>query len=537
MLTYERVKPLKGESLNYEVVGGSSAPTTFKKENTIWVKPTVLDIEAIADAESLVDNTRLGCYINNSTGVVVKPNTNDCRIRYFPCITGHQYNFKLSDGQTVIIAWYNNVPVAGATGTILHGIGNTNAQATLDYTVTAPDRATYLAIWYYDSSKNSKVIDPTITDITKKNEILKLLSNYSNASDVKNHAFGYNNPWLHYVEKNHIHNSMIIEPAYLTTNGNAVLENDNTDPCYIENYIPVKYGTNYTVNYTLSESKSMWLRITEYIEDGPGNYTFKGYTNNVDNVAGTSKSFTYTPSATNVTAVRISWRSFSSFSISCNLDFIEPSAEECLASVGDIWFQTDINKAPVNFNAIKLNGLIIYPYICNQWNGVCWKRSTSYLFSNKGTENTLINVYADPAGPYEWTSPDMTGDNVYGAITTSSTNIGSHPLSMLFDRTLPYNTSYAVLRAGNWYQWTLPEGESRLIFKWQVEVCSGGTTDILMEALGVSGTWHTIGNIKRGDAYGYKSGTCDLGEEITAIKFTKQDANNTYIRAMQFWGY
>lgn len=32
-----RAKPLCGTSLNYEVVGGTTAPTSFNKENTIWV--------------------------------------------------------------------------------------------------------------------------------------------------------------------------------------------------------------------------------------------------------------------------------------------------------------------------------------------------------------------------------------------------------------------------------------------------------------------------------------------------------------------
>lgn len=36
-MAIHKAKPLSGVSLNYEVVGGTTAPTTFRKENTIWV--------------------------------------------------------------------------------------------------------------------------------------------------------------------------------------------------------------------------------------------------------------------------------------------------------------------------------------------------------------------------------------------------------------------------------------------------------------------------------------------------------------------
>lgn len=41
MAIVHKAKPLGGVSLNYEVVGGTSEPTTFKKENTIWVNTDV----------------------------------------------------------------------------------------------------------------------------------------------------------------------------------------------------------------------------------------------------------------------------------------------------------------------------------------------------------------------------------------------------------------------------------------------------------------------------------------------------------------
>ena len=52
-------------------------------------------------------------------------------------------------------------------------------------------------------------------------------------------------------------------------------------------------------------------------------------------------------------------------------------------NLGEVWIQTDIDKAPVSFNAIKKNKLMIYPYNkINQWNGSKWSSKDSYLYQN-----------------------------------------------------------------------------------------------------------------------------------------------------------
>ena len=53
MLVYEKAKPLIGNMLNYEVVGGTTPPTTFKKENTVWVNTDIPITEHTVSYENL----------------------------------------------------------------------------------------------------------------------------------------------------------------------------------------------------------------------------------------------------------------------------------------------------------------------------------------------------------------------------------------------------------------------------------------------------------------------------------------------------
>ena len=149
-----------GASLNYKVIGGASAPSN-PKENTIWVNTTV-----DKESRSAVSTTQLALYINSSTGVVTAASSNTVYTDYFECEAGKKYRFRLSDGKTVLIASFSEVPAKGKTGTIIYGGGKTHGADTLDYTVTAPAGATHLAIWFYDSSANSSVPKLTVNDIT-----------------------------------------------------------------------------------------------------------------------------------------------------------------------------------------------------------------------------------------------------------------------------------------------------------------------------------------------------------------------------------
>lgn len=398
MLVYEKAKPLTGIDLNYEVVGGLTPPTTFNKENTIWIN-TIVDKESIARPQATINGLQQNYYINATTGVITQPSSNTCYSKYFDCIEGHEYNFKLSDGQTVLIAHFNALPNKGATGTILYGNGKNTGLAELDYTIIGPagiesngiTSPGFLGIWYYDSSANSSVPQLTITDLTEMNNIMNTLPD---AYEITEHAFAHENPWVYYEDIDYIADSTIIQDQYLSTSGTVTAGDGTNAPCYTENYIPVEYGKTYNIDYKLSASKSMWLRIIEYtstvsLASGEVSYSFKAYDTAVNQVTGTSQTLTYTPSASTVTHVRLTWRTFYPSGTTCTFSFVKPNVEFNTAVIGDTWIKTDIDKAPVSFNAIKRNELMIYPYKLKQWNGNKWKAMGGSLYQN----DTAILIY------------------------------------------------------------------------------------------------------------------------------------------------
>ena len=170
-----------GASLNYKVVGGTSAPAN-PKENTIWVNTTV-----DKEGRSTVDTTQLSYYIKDTTGVVTKPSSNTTYTRYFECIEGHQYRFQMDDGRTVLIASFTAVPNTGVAGTVLYGTGKTHGADTLDYTVTASSGVKYLGIYYYDSSANSSVPTLTVNDLT-------LQATLPDETPITSHVFSATQP-------------------------------------------------------------------------------------------------------------------------------------------------------------------------------------------------------------------------------------------------------------------------------------------------------------------------------------------------------
>lgn len=70
--------------------------------------------------------------------------------------------------------------------------------------------------------------------------------------------------------------------------------------------------------------------------------------------------------------------------------YVEPTtrADGSDLQNGDVWIQTDIDKAPAGFNAIKKNELMIYPIKLNQWTGSKWKSVAGTLY--QGGTATLV---------------------------------------------------------------------------------------------------------------------------------------------------
>lgn len=58
-------------------------------------------------------------------------------------------------------------------------------------------------------------------------------------------------------------------------------------------------------------------------------------------------------------------------------------------NLGEVWIQTDYEKASVGFNAIKRNELMIYPYKLKQWDGSAWKVLGGSLYQN----NNVVQNY------------------------------------------------------------------------------------------------------------------------------------------------
>ena len=91
---------------------------------------------------------------------------------------------------------------------------------------------------------------------------------------------------------------------------------------------------------------------------------------------------------------------------------------------GDVWIQTDIDNALVNFNAIKNNDLRIYPSKITQYDGTSLKPKEGWLINSYGT-NLICNSITYLAGGYEtinnlWNVADGgTGGNTYGFTSDS----------------------------------------------------------------------------------------------------------------------
>lgn len=66
-------------------------------------------------------------------------------------------------------------------------------------------------------------------------------------------------------------------------------------------------------------------------------------------------------------------------------------------TTSDIWIQTDIDNAPVGFNAIKKNELMVYPYKLNRWNGSGWQRLAGTLYHNGIAVQNFISLSPVPA--------------------------------------------------------------------------------------------------------------------------------------------
>lgn len=419
-----RAKPLCGIELNYEVVGGTTAPTSFNKENTIWVDTS---------KNGKVSTTRIEGGLISPNGLLRSWDTDVVYTDWFPCTIGNSYRFELNDGKYAVIASYETEPTLPLDGTVSNTFSELES---IDYTVTATEGMNYLAIHYYDSSIHTAVPTLTVTDLNP------------DLYEVNEHCFSYENPWVYYEDID------LLDGVSL---GDGYIKNDSSNTIvtsvtaanpekYTIDYIPVSYGTTYTVNYTISgtTNQSMWFAYLEYTGT-EGNYAVYGTREEpVNRVSGTTQTFTYTPSASTVTAVRLSWRTFPD--TTCTVTVVEPDVEYNTASAGDIWIRTDIDKASVSFNAIKKNELMIYPHRAKQWIGSKWKSVAANMLYKNGDSaeicaaeyeliessvsqgGTLVELYAIRQGSY---TPDVNNNGF--VFKSKAGNTGSKTVYIPYD--------------------------------------------------------------------------------------------------------
>ena len=155
------------------------------------------------------------------------------------------------------------------------------------------------------------------------------------------------------------------------------------------------------------------------------------------------------------------------------------------------------------------------------------------VYDFDGTASHLIYSYGNPDGPYEWTTPDFTGDSTYGTLTGTNTR-GKWEA---FNRSIPYNQCYCSLYPGQYVQLDFPVGETHDVYKWQLEIHYSYYPNLKIEALTADDNWVEIGraNPSTGSTGTY-NGKFDLNKPIKGVRIT-QDGKYTYMKAMQLWGY
>lgn len=189
-------------------------------------------------------------------------------------------------------------------------------------------------------------------------------------TEITSWIFSAKNPFVTIMDINHL-DGVSFDDGYLNSTGVVCDPDASNSERYTVDYIPVEYGKDYNYTYSVTNTNSMWLAVYEYTGSNE-NYIFSKRNVLVDHVSGTKQTGIYTPSSTNVTAVRLSWCTFSD--TDHVMSFIQKNAEvnEIPANAnGTIWIETG-NSSAVAFNALKKNGIMVYPlsakqYVSGEW--------------------------------------------------------------------------------------------------------------------------------------------------------------------------
>lgn len=197
--------------------------------------------------------------------------------------------------------------------------------------------------------------------------------------------------------------------GYIGSDGAIYPQIQGNPELYTVEYVPVKHGAAYRFAYRVSAANLLWFSVNEYAAD----YSFIQQITFVGaDYMRTESIGTYTPSSANVKFVRLSWRTFPG--ATWDVSFVEPAD-------GVVWIQTG-TASSASFNALKKNGIQVYPISAKQYIGGTWVDMTAKIYQN-GTWVDWINTIMlyDNGGRYvEFEVSNDGGENAFQTANTLS---------------------------------------------------------------------------------------------------------------------
>jgi hypothetical protein len=236
---------------------------------------------------------------------------------------------------------------------------------------------------------------------------------------ITDYAVGVRNPYYDYHTINVLDNVTLGE-GLLKSDG-TITELETDMPKYTQDYVSVKYGVAYQLNYKASEIRSEPLTIFEYkIDSNTGEYTyvktktFSGYTKRL--------AAEYTPSDANITAIRLTWNTYGdeAFVTLIGVDIPYPKEE---IKDGMLWVRTSL-YSPVSLNLLKKHMLQAYPVFFQQYISGAWiNKDAAVYIENKWVDFATYlylngNENVDFTGG--WTAKALRSTSVEGSMGSVS---------------------------------------------------------------------------------------------------------------------
>lgn len=204
-------------------------------------------------------------------------------------------------------------------------------------------------------------------------------------TEIPHYALAAENPFLETIGGDDLLAGLETKAGYFGSNGSVSTQDGTNKEVYTEAYIPVEYGKSYTVKYSISASKSMWLAVCEY-----NGSTFVQRIIAI-NATGTEKTYEYTPSAETVTAVRLSWRTYG---LETTVTFINPIEFVTKDDVdeGTVWIKVGASS-PVAIWVDAEETVKTYPISAAQFVNGTWSPVTAKTYLDGEWEPWRLMLY------------------------------------------------------------------------------------------------------------------------------------------------